>query len=75
VHVVEMTESDHELLKEKIRERRESKSKSAIILIPEHADLPSDDARAETPLDAPTVAAAVSSDFRIDLVEPKFNRT
>jgi vacuolar-type H+-ATPase subunit F/Vma7 len=69
LHTVEMTESDYELLQEKIKKRRESQSKSAIITIPETSDVPSDEVHDDAPLDASAVGAAVSSDFKIDLVE------
>jgi hypothetical protein len=70
VHEVDMTESDYELLQEKLQKRRESQSKSAIIAIPEGGSLPSDEVRAETTLDASAVATAISSDFKIDQVDP-----
>jgi hypothetical protein len=69
VRAVEMTESDYELLQDKIKRRRESQSKSTVLTIPADGDLPSDEVRDEGSLDASAVAAAVSSDFKIDLVE------
>jgi hypothetical protein len=61
---VEMTESDYEFLKEKLKERKASQSRSAVIEIPSASA--SDEVVDDVPLDASAVGPAVSSDFRID---------